>query len=223
MIEARAARLGAPLLSQGQHWHAWEERGRLVFQDETRAAGPAAPGAARRRTRSTMPARRSRPCASSGADEAAARGGDGRRLAGADAAAAPRAAGRGGRARRSSGSTAGTTRRRAQALAATLAAMPGPRWHLVCGMLNTKDVGRLPARRWRRMRRACTRSPCRRARRRSARRQTAAAAGAAGHRARRGARRARRRSRAIVAAEPDARILICGSLYLAGSVLRENG
>jgi dihydrofolate synthase/folylpolyglutamate synthase len=28
---------------------------------------------------------------------------------------------------------------------------------------------------------------------------------------------------AIVAEDPGARILICGSLYLAGSVLRENG
>jgi dihydrofolate synthase/folylpolyglutamate synthase len=35
VIERRAARLGAPLLVQGQHWHVWEERGRLVFQDET--------------------------------------------------------------------------------------------------------------------------------------------------------------------------------------------
>ncbi|PRY24157.1 dihydrofolate synthase/folylpolyglutamate synthase [Aliiruegeria haliotis] len=35
VIEARAARLGVPLLAHGQHWHVWEERGRLVFQDET--------------------------------------------------------------------------------------------------------------------------------------------------------------------------------------------
>ncbi|MCE8457727.1 bifunctional folylpolyglutamate synthase/dihydrofolate synthase, partial [Rhodovulum sulfidophilum] len=34
VIEARAARLGAPLIAHGQHWHVWEERGRLVFQDE---------------------------------------------------------------------------------------------------------------------------------------------------------------------------------------------
>jgi len=27
----------------------------------------------------------------------------------------------------------------------------------------------------------------------------------------------------IVAKEPQARILICGSLYLAGNILRENG
>ncbi|MFZ1481883.1 MAG: Mur ligase family protein, partial [Paracoccaceae bacterium] len=34
VIEARAARLGAPLFVHGQHWHVWDERGRLVFQDE---------------------------------------------------------------------------------------------------------------------------------------------------------------------------------------------
>ncbi|MWD30211.1 bifunctional folylpolyglutamate synthase/dihydrofolate synthase, partial [Aquicoccus sp. SCR17] len=34
VIERQAARLGAPLIAHGQHWHAWEERGRLVFQDE---------------------------------------------------------------------------------------------------------------------------------------------------------------------------------------------
>ncbi|MEQ5869356.1 bifunctional folylpolyglutamate synthase/dihydrofolate synthase [Sagittula sp. NFXS13] len=35
VIEAQAARLGAPLLAHGQHWHAFEERGRLIYQDET--------------------------------------------------------------------------------------------------------------------------------------------------------------------------------------------
>ncbi|PTE20427.1 bifunctional folylpolyglutamate synthase/dihydrofolate synthase, partial [Cereibacter changlensis JA139] len=35
VIEARAARLGVPLLAHGQHWQVWTERGRLVFQDET--------------------------------------------------------------------------------------------------------------------------------------------------------------------------------------------
>ncbi|WP_438273272.1 bifunctional folylpolyglutamate synthase/dihydrofolate synthase [Tropicimonas marinistellae] len=34
VIEAAAARLGVPLIARGQHWHVWEERGRLVFQDE---------------------------------------------------------------------------------------------------------------------------------------------------------------------------------------------
>ena len=34
-IDAKAAQLGAPLLAEGQHWNAWEERGRLIYQDET--------------------------------------------------------------------------------------------------------------------------------------------------------------------------------------------
>ena len=34
VIEAQAAKLGAPLIAHGQHWHVWEERGRLIFQDE---------------------------------------------------------------------------------------------------------------------------------------------------------------------------------------------
>ena len=34
VIENRAARVGAPLMIHGQHWHAWEERGRLIVQDE---------------------------------------------------------------------------------------------------------------------------------------------------------------------------------------------
>jgi dihydrofolate synthase/folylpolyglutamate synthase len=35
VIERQAARVGAPLLVHGQHWHVTEERGRLVYQDET--------------------------------------------------------------------------------------------------------------------------------------------------------------------------------------------
>lgn len=34
-IEYRAQRLSAPLIAQGQQWHSFEERGRLIFQDET--------------------------------------------------------------------------------------------------------------------------------------------------------------------------------------------
>ena len=35
VIERAAARAGAPLLVEGQHWHVGTEHGRLVFQDET--------------------------------------------------------------------------------------------------------------------------------------------------------------------------------------------
>ena len=34
VIEGVAARLGAPILAHGQHWQVWEEHGRLAFQDE---------------------------------------------------------------------------------------------------------------------------------------------------------------------------------------------
>ncbi|MEM9475583.1 MAG: folylpolyglutamate synthase/dihydrofolate synthase family protein [Pseudomonadota bacterium] len=34
VIETQAARVGAPLLVYGQHWHVAQERGRLVYQDE---------------------------------------------------------------------------------------------------------------------------------------------------------------------------------------------
>ncbi len=34
VIETQAARLGAPVLAYGQHWHVTTEHGRLVFQDE---------------------------------------------------------------------------------------------------------------------------------------------------------------------------------------------
>ncbi|HMQ94994.1 glutamate ligase domain-containing protein, partial [Amaricoccus sp.] len=93
--------------------------------------------------------------------------------------------------------------------------------HLVCGMLNTKDVAGflapladcaedlagvdIPGE-------AATLSAG----------QTVAAAEAAGLRARPAASLAAA-VREIAAADPGARILICGSLYLAGRVLRENG
>jgi dihydrofolate synthase/folylpolyglutamate synthase len=35
VIEARIEKLGAPLIAEGQHWHVAEERARLVYQDET--------------------------------------------------------------------------------------------------------------------------------------------------------------------------------------------
>lgn len=34
VMEAKAARVGATLKVHGQHWHVWEENGRLLFQDE---------------------------------------------------------------------------------------------------------------------------------------------------------------------------------------------
>jgi dihydrofolate synthase/folylpolyglutamate synthase len=108
-----------------------------------------------------------------------------------------------------------------QAIAATLATMPARPTHAICGMLNTKDIAgylrplaphlvglqavsipgeanTLPAA------------------------VTAAAARAAGITVTEAASVATALAD-IARADPVARVLICGSLYLAGSVLRENG
>ena len=109
----------------------------------------------------------------------------------------------------------------ARAIAALLAAMPEWPTHLICGMLNTKDLTgymaplagvaqslhavSIPGQ-------AATLSAS----------ETAAAAARAGLRAVQadsvGAALAD-----IVAQDPTARVLICGSLYLAGEILKENG
>jgi dihydrofolate synthase/folylpolyglutamate synthase len=220
VIEARAARLGVPLLAHGQHWHVRAERGRLVFQDETglldlplpNLRGPhqvqnagAALAALRHLgygsdvceaavTRAEWPARMQRL----------------RRGPLVDLAPQAELWLDGGH------NPAG-----GEALAATLADMPRRPTHLICGMLNTKDVAgylrplaaeaqslaavsipgeknTLPA---------------------EATRDAAAAAGlpatTAGSVAEALAGIARN--------DPLARVLICGSLYLAGQVLRENG
>ncbi len=144
--EARAARLGAPLRVHGQHWHAGVERGRLIYQDDhglldlplpalpglhqignagmaiaalrylagVRASGPFDPAIAEAAvTRVTWPARMQR--LSSGALADLARPADLWLDGGHNPAAG-------------------------QALAATLAALPRRPTHLICGMLNTKDI-----------------------------------------------------------------------------------
>ena len=108
-----------------------------------------------------------------------------------------------------------------EAIGAHLGSLPSRPTHLICGMLNTKDIGgylrplaphvvslhavgipdsqaTLPAK------------------------DTAAAAVQAGIPAQVAGSVAEALSD-IAARDPHARVLICGSLYLAGSVLRENG
>ncbi|MCV6586739.1 MAG: bifunctional folylpolyglutamate synthase/dihydrofolate synthase [Marinibacterium sp.] len=220
VIEARAARLGAPLFVQGQHWHVREEAGRLIYEDETglldlpRPAllgrhqvqnagmalavlrhlgfGDAAFEAAM--TRAEWPARMQRLRHGPLVDQAA----------GADLWL-----------------DGGHNPAAGDALADVLRVLPARPTHLICGMLNTKDVGgylrplagvadsltavsipgeanTLPAA------------------------DTAAAAARAGLAAS-SADSVRDALAAILSKTPDARVLICGSLYLAGQVLRENG
>ena len=220
VIEARAARLGAPVLAYGQHWHAFEDRGRIVFQDENglldlplpNLLGPhqvqnagAALMALRHLgfgdvaceaavTRAEWPARMQRLRVGPLVD------------------LAPMV---------ELWLDGGHNPAGGAAVAATLARMPARETHLICGMLNTKDVrgymaplvghatrlhavtipgeaNTLPAE------------------------VTRDAALAAGMDAVVGASVAGALAD-VVAGAPNARVLICGSLYLAGSVLRENG
>ncbi|MDR0809945.1 MAG: bifunctional folylpolyglutamate synthase/dihydrofolate synthase [Gemmobacter sp.] len=220
VIETVAARLDAPLMVHGQHWHIGIERDRLIYQDENglldlpmpALRGPhqiqnagAALAALRHlgmgeaaceaaMTRPIWPARMQRLMRGPLADSAPAVElwlDGGHNPAGGEA------------------------------IATTLAQMPPRVTHAICGMLNTKDIGgylrpfaphlaqlhavsipgeanTLPAE------------------------VTAEAARTAGIAADVAPSVAAALA-AITAAEPRARVLICGSLYLAGTILRENG
>lgn len=220
VIEAKAERLGAPLLVHGQHWQVWSERGRLVFQDENglldlplpallgdhqiqnagaalaglRALGFGEEACEAAMTDATWPARMQR-LREGPLVEAA-----GRAELWLDGGHNPAAG---------------------EALAKALDAMKDKPLHLICGMLNTKDITgfmrplagvakdlravSIPGEA------ATLTGP-----------ETAAFARGAGLDATT-APDVVTAIREIVADDPNARILICGSLYLAGTILRENG
>ena len=220
VIEAKAERLGAPILAQGQHWQAWEEAGRLLFQDENGLLDlplPNLPGPHQiENAGAALAALRH-----IGADEAMCE------------AAVTRAYWPARMQRLRTGPLTdsapgvelwldgGHNPAGGAAIAATLARLPRRPTYLICGMLNTKDVrgymapladqttalyavsipgekNTLPA--------------C----------DTRDAAAAAGISAQTAGSLAEALA-AITARDPAARVLICGSLYLAGAVLRENG
>jgi len=220
VIESTAARLGAPILAYGQHWHVWEERGRLIYQDETGLLDlplPNLPGPHQ--------------IQNAGAAITALR------HLGHDAAACEAAVTRAewpARMQRLRHGPlidlapqvelwldGGHNPAGGEAIAATLARMPARPTHLICGMLNTKDVtgymrplapqvtrlhavsipgekNTLPA---------------------EATRDAALTAGIDATTAPSVAEALT----TITATDPQARVLICGSLYLAGHILRENG
>ncbi|MCT8330093.1 bifunctional folylpolyglutamate synthase/dihydrofolate synthase [Albidovulum sediminis] len=220
VIEERAARLGAPLLAHGQHWHAWEERGRLVFQDENGLLDlplPNLPGPHQiDNAGAALAALRHL-----GADEAACE------------AAVTRAFWPARMQRLTRGplvDAAGTCElwldgghnpAGGVAVAATLARMPAKPTHLVLGMLNTKDIaGYLRPVAAQAQSLTAVSIPGEANTLSTEETQAAAAragiaAGTAGS--------VLEAVRAIAARDAGARILICGSLYLAGGVLRENG
>ena len=220
VIEDRAARLGAPLWAHGQHWTVAEDRGRLVYQDENGLLDlplPNLPGPHQ--------------VQNAGAAIAALR------LLGQGEAACEAAVTRAvwpARMQRLRHGPlvdlapgvelwldGGHNPAGGEAVAATLARMPPRETHLICGMLNTKDVRGYMAPLAPQVTRLHAVSipgekntlPAE---------TTRDAARAAGIDAVSAPSVAQALSD-IAAASPGARVLICGSLYLAGSVLRENG
>ena len=221
VIESRAAQLGAPLLAYGQHWHASPERDGMIYQDETGLLDlprPVLPGdhqiqnagmalAALRHlgcgedaclaavTQTEWPARMQRLRSGPLTQMAAASGAELWLDGGHNPAAG-------------------------NALASVLRALPKRSTHLICGMLNTKDVQgylaplaevadsliavSIPGE-------ANTLAAA----------DTAQAAREVGLSAK-SAPDLNSALQTILATDPTARVLICGSLYLAGAVLREN-
>lgn len=220
VIEARAAKLGAPVLAFGQHWNAFEDRGRLVFQDENGLLDlplPNLPGPHQiQNAGAALAALRHL-----GRDEAACE------------AAVTRAEWPARMQRLRRGPLVdsapkvelwldgGHNPAGGEAVAATLARMPVRETHLICGMLNTKDVRgyMLPMAGHVTQLHAVSIPGEKNTLPAEATRDAALSAGLQAVTAPSVAEALAE----IAARAPEARVLICGSLYLAGSVLRENG
>jgi dihydrofolate synthase / folylpolyglutamate synthase len=220
VIETRAARLGAPVLAYGQQWSVSEERGRLIYQDENGLLDlplPNLPGPFQ--------------IFNAGAAIAALR------ALGKDATACEAAVTRAFWPARMQRLRFGPLVEAAPlvelwldgghnpaggvAVAETLARMPARETHLICGMLNTKDVRGYMAPLASHVTRLHAVSIPNEKNTLPAE-VTQAAAAAVGMDAVTAGSVAEALAQ-IVADCPTARVLICGSLYLAGGVLRENG
>ena len=220
VIEARAARLGVPLLAHGQHWHVTTERGRLIFQDERGLMDlprPNLPGPHQIQNAGAALAALRHLGFDDVACEAAVSRADWparmqRLRRGPLASSAPMV---------ELWLDGGHNPAGGQAVAATLAAMPVRPSFLICGMLNTKDIAGylapLAAHATRLFAVAIPYEP-----NTLSAEATCAAARAAGISADTAPSVAAALA-TITAQNPAARVLICGSLYLAGTVLRDNG
>ncbi|WP_296477823.1 folylpolyglutamate synthase/dihydrofolate synthase family protein [Roseinatronobacter sp.] len=219
VIEARANRLGAPLLVYGQHWHVSVEAGRLIYQDENGLLDlpmPNLPGPHQVQNAGMALAALRALGRGNGAEAAVTQAHWPARMqrlrSGPLVEALP------------SGTLwldGGHNPAAGNAIAATLAQMNVGRLWLICGMLNTKDVAgfmrplqdvaqhlyavSIPGE-------AATLSA----------QATADAARSAGIEASESPD-VLTALQSIAAKDPGAHVLICGSLYLAGHILRENG
>ena len=220
VIEARAARLGAPLLAYGQHWHIGTENGRMIYQDERGLLDlplPNLPGPHQIQNAGAALAALRHLGASEAACEAA--------VTRAEWPARMQRLKRGPLVEAAAGAElwldGGHNPAGGEAIAATLAAMPKRPTHAICGMLNTKDVTGY-------MRPLAGHLTSLHAVSIPGEKNTLSAAETADAARRAGIAAHEAESvatalQAITARDPAARVLICGSLYLAGSILRENG
>ncbi|MTE00409.1 bifunctional folylpolyglutamate synthase/dihydrofolate synthase [Paracoccus sp. YIM 132242] len=221
VIEAKASGLTAPVLAHGQHWMIAPDRGGMVYQDDhglwdlplPNLIGPhqiqnagTALAALRQLGATDAQARAAVTQAQWPARMQRLRRGPLVDLAGPQAEL---------------WLDGGHNPAGGEAVAATLAAMPPRPTHLVCGMLNTKDIA------------GYLRPLAAHARSLTAidipgepntlpAETTAGLAASVGMTATTATDAAEAITQ-IIARDPKARILICGSLYLAGRVLRENG
>lgn len=220
VIEARAARLGAPLLAHGQHWHVQQERGRLVYQDEHGLCDlplPNLPGAHQiENAGAALAALRALGLGEAAVEGAVTRAEWPARMQ--RLAWGPLVDAAGGAELWLDG---GHNPAAGQALARHLAGLAPRPTYLVCGMLNTKDVSGYLAP-LARVAQGLTAVPIPGEANTLPADATAQAARGVGMDA--GvAESALAAVKGIVTQVPRARILICGSLYLAGGILRENG
>ena len=220
VIEEVAGRLGARLLAHGQHWHVFKERGRLIYQDETGLRDlplPNLPGRHQIQNAGTALAALRHLELGDTAYEAAVTRADWparmqRLRHGPLVGSAP-----GVELWLDGGHNAAA----GQALAEHLSDLPDRPTHLICGMLNTKDVtGYLRPLAARVQSLTAVSIP---GEANTLPADTTADAARAVGMAAGSAPDVATALRAIVARDPQARVLICGSLYLAGNVLRENG
>ena len=220
VIEAQAERLGAPLFCFGQHWNVWEERGRLIYQDENGwldLPPPNLPGPHQfQNAGAAIAALRLLGKGESAAEAAVTKAEWPARMQrlrhGLLVDAAPKI---------ERWLDGGHNPAGGDAVAATLARMPARKTFAICGMLNTKDVrgymaplvgqidhlyavsipgekNTLPA--------ETTRDAARAVGLEASVSTDVADALAT-----------------VAKTDPESRVLICGSLYLAGAILRENG
>ncbi|WP_170394648.1 bifunctional folylpolyglutamate synthase/dihydrofolate synthase [Ruegeria arenilitoris] len=220
VIEYTAARLGAPLLVHGQHWHVHEENGRLIYQDETGLRDLPLPnllGAHQMQNAGAALAVLRHLDLGDDAYEAAVTRAEWparmqRLKTGPLVEAAPQA---------ELWLDGGHNAAAGVALADVLAKLPERPTHMICGMLNTKDVTGYLAPLAKQVQSLTAVSIPGEAATLSA--EDTAAAAAKVNLTATTADSVADALKAIVGENPQARVLICGSLYLAGNILRENG